>query len=145
MQRQIYPDGDKKREHIADLIKTHALAHEDCAVIEKYLTSPSDSIDTKATVINAAVANGMDVSLEFVVRNILPVAGNENTLSILDAYCSKKLVDDDVFRMIYSDALESERPFCTTGVYIVPCTSRRTMYMTAQKFEMSFQIQKLLQ
>lgn len=95
---QKYPDGDKKREHIADLIKTHALAHEDCAVIEKYLTSPCDSIDTKATVINAAVANGMDVSLEFVVRNILPVAGNENTLSILDAYCSKKLVDDDVFR-----------------------------------------------
>lgn len=97
---QKYPDGDKKREHIADLIKTHALAHEDCAVIEKYLTSPCDSIDTKATVINAAVANGMDVSLEFVVRNILPVAGNENTLSILDAYCSKKLVDDDVFRMM---------------------------------------------
>lgn len=41
--------------------------------------------------------------------------------------------------------LESERPFCTTGVYIVPCTSRHTMCMTAQKFEMSFQIQKLLQ
>lgn len=57
---QKYPDGDKKREHIADLIKTHALAHEDCAVIEKYLTSPCDSIDTKATVINAAVANGID-------------------------------------------------------------------------------------
>ena len=30
---QKYPDGDKKGEHIADLIKTHALGHEDRAVI----------------------------------------------------------------------------------------------------------------
>ena len=97
---QKYPDGDKKGDHIATLIKTHALRHEDCAVIEKYLTSSSDSIDTKAIVVKTAVANGVDVSLEFVVRNILPAVGSENTISILDAYCSKKLVDDDVLRIL---------------------------------------------
>ena len=123
---QKYPDGDKKREHIADLIKTHALAHEDCAVIEKYLTSPSDSIDTKATVINAAVANGMDVSLEFVVRNILPVAGNENTLSILDAYCSKKLVDDDVFRILnFACTCKDSK----TAVGALDCLKRGNQYV----------------
>lgn len=123
---QKYPDGDKKREHIADLIKTHALAHEDCAVIEKYLTSPCDSIDTKATVINAAVANGMDVSLEFVVRNILPVAGNENTLSILDAYCSKKLVDDDVFRILnFACACKDSK----TAVGALDCLKRGNQYV----------------
>lgn len=123
---QKYPDGDKKREHIADLIKTHALAHEDCAVIEKYLTSPSDSIDTKATVINAAVANGMDVSLEFVVRNILPVAGNENTLSILDAYCSKKLVDDDVFRILnFACTCKDSK----TAVGALDCLKRSNQYV----------------
>lgn len=33
----------------------------------------------------------------------------------------------------------------TVVMYIAPCTSKHTMCMTAQKFEMSFQIQKLLQ
>lgn len=97
---QKYPDGDTKGEHIANLIKTHALGHEDRSVIEKYLTSSEDSINTKATTIETAVANGVDVSLEFVVRNILPTAGNEKMLSILDAYCSKKLVDEDVLRIL---------------------------------------------
>lgn len=74
---QKYPDGDKKREHIADLIKTHALAHEDCAVIEKYLTSPSDSIDTKATVINAAERSSLRKPLS--LRNSMFTSLNWST------------------------------------------------------------------
>jgi len=97
---QMYPDGITKGEHIANLIKTHALCHEDQSVIENYLSSSEDSIDTKATVIKTAVSNGIDVSLEFVVRNILPTAGSEKTISILDTYCSKKLIDDDVLRIL---------------------------------------------
>lgn len=93
---QRYPDGASKGEHISNLIKTHTLSHDDKDTIEKYLSSSGDSIDTKSIVIETAVANGVDVSLEFVVRNVLPTAGAEKTLSILHAYCSKKLCDDDV-------------------------------------------------
>ena len=93
---QRYPDGASKGEHISNLIKTHTLSHDDKDAIEKYLSSSGDSIDTKSIVIETAVANGIDVSLEFVVRNVLPTAGAEKTLSILHAYCSKKLCDDDV-------------------------------------------------
>ena len=97
---QKYPDGDSKGEHVSSLIKTHALSHDDKAAIEKYLSSSSDSIETKSSVIETAVSNDVDVSLEFVVRNILPAAGDEKVLSILSAYCSKKLCDDDVLRIL---------------------------------------------
>ena len=83
---QRYPDGASKGEHISNLIKTHTLSHDDKDTIEKYLSSSGDSIDTKSIVIETAVANGIDVSLEFVVRNVLPTAGAEKTLSILHAY-----------------------------------------------------------
>ena len=97
---QRYPDGAAKREHVSGLIKTHALGRDDKAAIEKYLSSSSDSIETKSAVIETAAANDVDVSLEFVVRNILPAAGDEKVLSILSAYCGKKLCDDDVLRIL---------------------------------------------
>ena len=123
---QKYPDGDKKREHIANLIKTHALSHGDRAVIEKYLTSSGDSIDTKAIIIKTAVANGVDVSLEFVVRNILPAVGNEHAISILDAYCSKKLVDDDVLRILnFACSCKDSK----TAIGALDCLKRGNQYV----------------
>ncbi len=97
---QKYPDGTQKGKHVSELIKTHALSRDDKAAIEKYLSTSSDSIDTKSAIIETAVTNDIDVSLEFVVRNILPVAGDEKALLILSAYCSKKLCDDDVLRIL---------------------------------------------
>lgn len=97
---QRYPDGVTKGEHVSGLIKAHTLSRDDKAAIEKYLSSSGDSINTKSTVIETAVTDDVDVSLEFVVRNILPAAGAEKALSILSAYCSKKLCDDDVLRIL---------------------------------------------
>ena len=123
---QKYPDGDKKREHIANLIKTHALSYGDRAVIEKYLTSSGDSIDTKAIIIKTAVANGVDISLEFVVRNILPAVGNEHAISILDAYCSKKLVDDDVLRILtFACSCKDSK----TAIGALDCLKRGNQYV----------------
>ena len=123
---QKYPDGDKKGEHVATLIKTHALGHEDRAVIEEYLTSSGDSIDTKGTVIKTAVANGVDVSLDFVVRNILPATGSENTISILGAYCSKKLVDDDVLRILdFACSCKDSK----TAIGALDCLKRGNQYV----------------
>ena len=123
---QKYPDGDTKSGHIANLIKTHALSREDRSVIEKYLASSGDSIDTKATIIETAVANGVDVSLEFVVRNILPIAGTEKTVSILDAYCSRKLIDDDVLRILnYACSCKEAK----AAIGVLDCLKRGNQYV----------------
>ena len=123
---QKYPDGDTKSGHIANLIKTHALSREDRSVIEKYLASSGDSIDTKATIIETAVANGVDVSLEFVVRNILPIARTEKTVSILDAYCSRKLIDDDVLRILnYACSCKEAK----AAIGVLDCLKRGNQYV----------------
>ena len=56
----------------------------------------------------------------------MPVAGNENTLSILDAYCSKKLVDDDVFRILnFACACKDSK----TAVVALDCLKRGNQYV----------------
>lgn len=121
-----YPDGDVKVGHITNLIKTHFLGHGDRSVIEKYVTSSGDSIDTKAAIIESAVTNGIDVSLEFVVRNILPAVSAERNRSLLDAYCSKKLVDDYVLRILgYACSCQDIK----VAVGILDCLKQSNQYV----------------
>lgn len=123
---QKYPDGKMKEERIAGLIKTNALHQEDRAAIEKYLAASEDSIGTKAAVIEAAVANGIDVGLEGVIRNILPAAGMKKALSILAVYCGKKLDDDDVLRILgYACSCKDVK----TALGAMECLQRGNQYV----------------
>ena len=123
---QRYPDGETKSRHIVRLIETHALECKDRAVVEQYLASSGDSVGTKAAAIKAAVANGMEISLEFVVRNILPAADTETVCSILSAYCGKKLVDDDVLRILnYACSCKNVK----TAVGALDCLKQGNQYV----------------
>ena len=60
------------------------------------------------------------------VRNILPATGSENTISILDAYCSKKLVDDDVLRILnFACSCKDSK----TAIGALDCLKRGNQYV----------------
>lgn len=91
-----YPDNANKVEIIKNLIKTKQLNYDDKAVLEKYLSSSEDSSDIKAGIIIVALENGMDVSLDFTVKNIFPKIEEDKIKDVFLTYCSKKLSDADI-------------------------------------------------
>ena len=121
-----YPDGDKKAQHISRLIGTKALSHNDGAGIEKYLSDSADSISTKSAAIEAAVSNGIEISLEFVIRSILPHADQEHTTAIIRAFCGKKLCDDDVLKILnYACSCKT----ADTAVSVLDCLKESNQYV----------------
>ena len=97
---QNYPDGNKKSKHIAKLINARQLDFKYGTIIEKYLTSSEDSIDTKTVAIKTALVNNIPVSLELVLQHILPRANEKCVITILQAYCSKKLISADCLGIV---------------------------------------------
>ncbi len=123
---QKYPDGGQKAQHISCLIGTKTLGHKDGAVIEKYLSSTNDGIDTKTATIESAVRSNVDISLEFVIRTILPAADTAQTISIISAFCSKKLCDDDVLRILnYACSCKNAK----TAVGVLDCLKKSNQYV----------------
>lgn len=123
---QKYPDGEAKGRHIANLIQTHTLTREDRSSIEDYLTTSNDGIETRTVVIEAAVQNGVEVSLELTLRSILPAAKPEQVQSVLKAYCSKKLGDEDVLRIL-SYACSCGK--AETAITALDCLRRGNQYV----------------
>lgn len=121
-----YPDGESKAQHISRLIGTKELGHNDSAAIEKYLSSSTDCIDTKAATIEASVRHGIDISLEFVIRSILPLADTAKTTAIISAFCSKKLCDDDVLRIL-NFACSCKK--ADTAVSVLDCLKQSNQYV----------------
>ena len=97
---QKYPDTDAKSRHAAGLIQAQTPSQEERTAIEKYLTESKDSAGTKAAIVEAAVAHGVDVSLARTIQDLLPAADAEQVRAVLAAYCSKKLDDADVLRIL---------------------------------------------
>lgn len=95
-----YPDGEAKGQRVDALLRAGTPGRQDRAALEQYLTTSQDGIDTRAAVAEHAVANGVDISVEFVVDKILPSASPERILSLLSACCGRKLCDDDVMRIL---------------------------------------------
>lgn len=121
-----YPDGESKAQHISRLIGTKALGHNDSAAIEKYLSSSKDCIDTKAATIEAAVLHGIEISLEFVIRSILPLADRTKATAIISAFCSKKMCDDDVLRILnYACSCKD----ADTAVSLLDCLKQSNQYV----------------
>jgi len=123
---QKYPDGEQKAQHISRLIGTQSLGHNDGAVIEKYLSSSKDTIGTKSATIESAVLAGVDISLEFVIRTVLPLADTDKATAIISAYCGKKLCDDDVLRILnYACSCRNAQ----TAVNVLDCLKKGNQYV----------------
>lgn len=95
-----YPDGTSKGRHIADCIDTGNLGRDSQQLIEKYVSESEDSRDTKITVIQSAVAGGIEIRLEFVVGKILTGASPQQVRDVLQAFCKHSLSDADLNRIV---------------------------------------------
>jgi hypothetical protein len=96
-----YPDGDKKIENVEKLFKEKAFTKEDKTLLDNYFNSTTDSITTKARVVNAASASGIKPSLDIILKNVL--SENEDVTiakDVLSQVCSSKLTDEEVYKIV---------------------------------------------
>lgn len=95
-----YPDTEKKTEHIRRFLKLLAGTQTARGPMEAYLRDSGDSAAVRMAAAADAVSAGLEISLEFVMENLFPAADADGIRLLLNAYCARKLGDENVMRIL---------------------------------------------
>ena len=95
-----YPDGNAKGSRIDLLLSTGVIQHEDRKLVENYLRDSSDHAATKSRVAIAAIRQGLSVSLDTLLDQVIQTADPETVKETLEAFCINRLSDEDVIRIL---------------------------------------------
>lgn len=96
-----YPDGEQKITNCALLLEQNILTHDDRSVIEDYLNSSPDSLDTKYGIACTALTTAAAPTVKCVMSSIIAkTADKESVKKILDVIMSKKLLDAEIYTII---------------------------------------------
>lgn len=95
-----YPDGNAKGSRIDLLLSTGVIQHEDRKLVENYLRDSSDKVITKSGVAIAAIRQGLSVSLDTLLDQIITTADPKIVKETLEAFCINRLSDEDVIKIL---------------------------------------------
>lgn len=95
-----YPDNQKKSKHIQVLFKIDVFEQSDNKMIENYLISSSDCVETKIYTLVASLESGMYFGFEMIIEQILKKATKEQVQLVVATLCTNKLTDEQVHKLI---------------------------------------------
>lgn len=95
-----YPDGDAKCAGVRKMTKHSNLGREDKAQLEEYIINSSDSTHTKAQILTSLMDADIRIDLSKITEYVLSKAGPEDQISVVTAFCKKKISDEDVEALI---------------------------------------------
>ena len=76
------------------------VSDEDRKLVENYLRDSSDHAATKSRVAIAAIRQGLSVSLDTLLDQVIQTADPETVKETLEAFCINRLSDEDVIRIL---------------------------------------------
>lgn len=92
-----YPDGSKKKEYIKLLLHANAFTSKDEPLIQNYIKTTTDSVDTRFTVLSIAYTLGIPLNLTQILTEIFNNCTTEDSAkSIFESLEEIKLKRDDV-------------------------------------------------
>lgn len=96
-----YPDGNQKVVNCSLLLEQNILTHDDRSVIEDYLNSSSDCLETKYGIACAALVTVAAPTVKCVMSSIITkTEDKESAKKIFDIMMSKKLLDAEIYTII---------------------------------------------
>lgn len=96
-----YPDGEQKTKNCTLLISQDILDVNERDVIENYIESSEDSLQTKYAISCAALTTKASPSIRCVMNSIITkIESQDDIKNIFDIIMSKKLVDSEVYTII---------------------------------------------
>lgn len=95
-----YPDGDAKGDRVAVLLGTGRIEYENKKLIENYLRDTTDSVKTKSKTSIAALNQGLSISSDLILGQVVSLADPETVKDTLSAFCKNKINDEDVIKIL---------------------------------------------
>lgn len=121
-----YPDGAKKAENAAQLLKTADFSYDEKSIIEDYLFSAADCAATKCEIAVSALEQGMTLATECVINHVAENADPERAEKVVSALCARKLSDEEVGMVL---RFAFSRSDATTAGAVLDCLANGVQYV----------------
>lgn len=97
-----YEDSEQKRQRLLPIIEKADFSQDDYKLIDTYLTTTKDGLETKIMVYEKSVSNGIAPPMQCVVENILnePHISDEQISTVYKAFCATKPKDAELYDLI---------------------------------------------
>lgn len=96
-----YPDNEQKISNAQTLFEQSALTKDDKGIVENYLSETTDFIQTKSKIFESSNVSGLKINTDIIITSLLEKTDDlEIVKSIFYQFCSSKLFDDDIYKIV---------------------------------------------
>lgn len=95
-----YPDNEAKATNVGKLFATGEIKADNKSLIENYLSSSDDAVNTKASVLISAIESGVRIGVELIINTVLSRVDAEQAQAVLSCLCKTRLDDEDTIRVL---------------------------------------------